>query len=115
MLAITKETNYSDRIIQSYLRSKRWWILYHSIATQPPSTTDANQLGPIMRSDTEVYDDWVTHSDTSKMKTTKEQNLHRYPLEQLWVTEDKTKLLILVNIDGNYSLFAGKGSKIDKL
>ena len=68
-----------------------------------------------MRSGTEVYDDWVTCSNTSKMKTTKEQNLHRYPLEQLWVTEDKTKLVILVSIDDDYSLFAGKGSKIDKM
>ena len=68
-----------------------------------------------MWSATEVYDDWVTDSDTYKMKTTKELNLHRYSLEHLWVTKDKTKLLILVNIDDDDSLFAGKGSKIDKL
>ena len=89
--------------------------MVYFIAPLSPSTMDVNQTEPIMRSDTEMCVDWVTGYDTHKMKTTKERNLHWYPLGQLWVMETNTTLLILVNVNDNNSLFFGKGSKIERM
>ena len=76
---------------------------------------DKAQSGPITRSDIDIIDEWVTDYNTYEMKWTKECYISQYFLEQLWVTENKTKLLLLVNVDDDHSLFDDKGSKIEKM
>ena len=49
------------------------------------------------------------------MNQTKEQYLSRYSIEQFWVQEDKTKLLLLVKVDKDNNIFGGKASRIDSL
>ena len=110
-----KITKDSDTEIQSDLKSKRFWILHHFFTPPQPSTTNEAQLGSITRSDIEIIGDWVTYSDTYGMKATTECYISYCPMEQLYVTENKTKLLLLVNVNDYRLLFNGKGSKIDKM
>ena len=63
----------------------------------------------------EEIEDWVVDSDSYDMKRTDQRYLSRHPIEQLWVSPNKTKLLLLVNINDDATIFGGKGNKINSM
>ena len=50
----------------------------------------------------------------TEIEHTTERGLNRYALEQLLLTKAKTKLLMLVAVDDDETLFGGLGAKINK-
>ena len=64
---------------------------------------------PILLSAVDNYNDWVVDHDSYVMNQTKERDLSQYAMEQLWVQEDKTKLLLLVKVDEDDDMFGGEG------
>ena len=74
---------------------------------------DDGNDGPILRSSTDNIKDWVVDSDLSEVRKTNEQGLNRYPLEQLLVTKEKTRMLLLVNVDDDQNLFDRLAARID--
>ena len=62
-----------------------------------------------LRSSSEVIQDWVMDCNLFDIKSTFERNLSIYPMEQLWVTPEKTKLLFLVSVDDDAKLLGSKG------
>ena len=71
--------------------------------------------GPTLRSASQEIDDWVVDQDLALGKHTDQRKLDRYPIEQLWVSEEKTRLLLLVNVDDDNNLFNGLGAKMDAI
>ena len=69
---------------------------------------------PILRSDSDDIDDWVIDSASFEMTAVKERTLSRYAFEQLLVSEDNTKLLLLVNAADDNAYFGGLGKLISE-
>ena len=97
---------YTDAQIQSDLLSKRYWLLHH-FQVPTASTTDSEDSNsrPILRSDKEDIEDWIIDSDSFEMNRTHQRSLTRYPLEQLLVSENNTKLLLLVSAEDDKRVF----------
>ena len=72
-------------------------------------------VGPKLRSSTEDIDDWVVDSTGINIETTNQRRLSRYCMEQLWVTEHRTKLLVLINVADDLELYGGIGAAVDKV
>ena len=60
-----------------------------------------------------MIEDWVVNPDLAEIKGTTERGLSRYPIKQLWVTEENTTMLLLVSVGDDDRMFGGLGAKID--
>ena len=60
-----------------------------------------------------MIEDWVVDPDLAKIKCTTKRSLSQYPIEQLWVTEENTTMLLLVSVGNDDRIFGGLGAKID--
>ena len=76
---------------------------------------DVDDNGPKLRSSNEDIDDWVIDSEGINIKTTNQRRLSRYCIEQLWVTENKTKLLVLIKVADDDDLYGGIGAAVEKV
>ena len=71
--------------------------------------------GPTLRSASQEIDDWVVVQHIAEGQHTDQWKLDRYPIKQLWVSEEKARLLLLVNVDDDANLFDGLGARMDVL
>ena len=70
--------------------------------------------GPALRSSThDDDDDWLIDDDAVDVSTTNHRRLSRYPIEQLLVSPEKSKLLLLVNVKDDDLVFGGNANKIN--
>ena len=72
-------------------------------------------VGPRLRSSNEDIDDWVIDSAGIKIETTNQRRLSRYCIEQLFVSEHKTKLLVLINVADDLDIYGGIGAAVEKV
>ena len=108
-----KRTKYETMVIEKDLQKKRSWMSYRFKMPTGRGDDDDGDDGPITRSSADDIKDWVVDSDLSEITATTERGLNRYPLEQLLVTEEKTRLLLLVNVDDDHNLFDGLAAKVE--
>ena len=96
-----QNTKHDEVEIEKDLRAKR--SAMHFKFRQPSRNTGyddgADSVGYTLHSSSEVIQDWVMDCNLFDIKSTFERNLSIYPMEQLWVTPEKSKLLLLVSID----------------
>ena len=76
---------------------------------------DDDDVGPKLRSSNEDIDDWVIDSEGINIKTTNQRRLSRYCIEQLWITENKTKLLVLIKVADDVDVYGGIGAAVEKV
>ena len=98
------------------LKDKRKWMNAHfQLWENQFQKTNDGVVGPKLRSSNEDIDDWVLDSAGINIETTNQRRLSRYCIEQLWVTEYKTKLLVLINVADDLDLYGGIGAIVDKV
>ena len=86
------------------------------ITSRSPPTQEEGVAGhPIRCSDNKDIVDLIIDSDSYDMKMINERSLSCYCTEQFWVEEDNKKILLLVNIDGDITLFCGMGKSLDDI
>ena len=71
--------------------------------------------GPTLRSASHEIDDWVVVQHIAEGQHTEQRKLDCYPIEQLWVSEEESHLLLLVNADDDNNLFDGPGARMDTI
>mmetsp|Transcript_9985 Transcript_9985/g.22368 ORF Transcript_9985/g.22368 Transcript_9985/m.22368 type:complete len:163 (-) Transcript_9985:459-947(-) len=107
-------TKYSDaKIKSSDVRVNK----YHQPLQCPPPVGEdiGDAVGhPTMRSKTQETEDWVIDSDSFEIKKIAQRSLSCYTLEQILVSEDNSKFLLLMSVGNNNNLFEGKGGAIGK-
>ena len=69
-----------------------------SFMGQPMEKKDNDVVGTRLRSSNKEIDDWVIDSVEINIEITNQCRLSRYCFKPLWVTEYKTKLLVLINV-----------------
>ena len=108
-----QNTEYVSKDIEKSLKSKRTWMTYHFIRPPQGFVENEDDDGPSLRSSSQAIEDWVVNPDLADMNCTTERDLSIYPLEQLMLMEDRTRLMLLVNVDDDHNLFGGLGAKIN--
>ena len=109
------KTNLTPSQIDKDIKNKRKWMNAHFQwwGNQWQNTND-DVTGPRLRSSNEEIDNWVIDSAGINIETTNQRRLSRYCIEQLWLTEHKTKLLVLINVADDHGMCGGLGAAVDK-
>ena len=112
-----KNVKLSDTTIKSDLKKKRQWMARHFKwhDNQHVEQGGGQSAGPSLRSRDDDIEDWVLDSDGYNVETTNERRLSRYCMEQIWIQNDRTKLLLLVNVDDDQRMFGGQGATVEQL
>jgi hypothetical protein len=105
----------TQSLIDKDLKDKRKWINAHFQWWDNGKNKDDEIVGPRLRSSNEEIDDWVIDSAGINIETTNQRRLSRYCIEQLWVTEYKTKLLVLINVADDLNMYGGLGAAVEKV
>ena len=103
----------SDVSMKKEMRQIRQSILYHfsrSSNLQVPGGTNAS-CGPTTRSSVDDDDDWMVDLDAASCEVTDTRRLNRYPLEQLFTLQARSRLLLLVDANQKDSPFLTKMEK----
>ena len=102
-----QDERYDEVEIEKDLRAKR--SAMHFKFWQAPHNTgyedEDNSIGCTLHFSSKVIEDWVMDSNLFEIKSSFEKNILIYPIEQLWVTPEKIKLLLLVSVDDDLGLF----------
>ena len=110
------KTELTPSQIDKDLKDKRKWMNAHFQWWDTQRKTNDDEItGPRLRSTNEEFDDWVIDSAGINIETTNQRRLSRYCMEQLWVTEHKTKLLVLVNVADDLDVYGGIGAAVEKV
>ena len=110
------KTELTPSQIDKDLKDKQKWMNAHfQWWDTQRKTNDEEITRPRLRSTNEEFDDWVINSAGINIKTTNQWRLSRYYMEQLWVTEHKTKLLVLVNVADDLDVYGGIGAAVEKV
>ncbi len=67
------------------------------------------------RSSAEEMDDWVVDSDAVNITVCDHRRLSRYSIEQLMMSREKTRLLVLVRADEDDDAFSAMGKLVNEV
>ena len=90
------DVKYSDTEVENVMRKNR--LMMYWGFSKPPTCTEEKEEGYGMtpRSSSEVIEDWILDLDMTDVRTPNEWEYSCYSIEQILITEEKTKLLLLV-------------------
>ena len=109
------KTTLTPSLIDKDLKDKRKWMNAHFQWWGDGKNKDDETVGPRLRSSNDEIDDWIIDSEGINIETTNHRRLSRYCIEQLWVTEYKTKLLVLINVANDLKMYGGLGAAVKKI
>ena len=72
-----------------------FWMLHHFQRSAALTENGDSNDGLLLRSSSECIEDLVVSSDIYDTKTNDEPRSTHYPMEKLWTTEERTKLVSL--------------------
>jgi hypothetical protein len=105
----------TQSLIDKDLKDKRKWINAHFQWWDTGKIKNDEIVGPRLRSSNEKINDGVIDSAGINIETTNQRRLSRYCIEQLWVTEYRTKLLVLINVADDLNMYGGLGAAVKKV
>jgi hypothetical protein len=107
---------YSDKQITADLKTRRFWM--HQDFYKSATTGSMVDIPPddrrITRSSVEDDDDWILDDEAFNMETTDRRRLSRVPLEHMAIAAPKTSFLMLVDVNADYKILRGQGSRVDR-
>jgi len=111
-------TTYTKKHTKVKLKNTRTSILYHftqqTNADVGPVQDDVHgeRDHPNTPSNADNQDDWMVDTSAVYLTTTNPRQLTLYPLEQIFLCAEKTKLLLMIKVEDDDRLLRGKGQEV---
>ena len=109
----TNKTKYSDDRICCDVASRRKVMRNHFHHDNSKRVHEEQNGSSLCLSLSEI-DNWIIDNSVVEMSVSDHRRLSRYPTERLLLYTNKTRLLLLVDIDNNKSMFGGIASKMNE-